>query len=402
MKFHYTASQPDGKIIEGETETSDYEGVLRYLAGSGLRPVSVKALKGVEVGGAKFFGQSISISDKIFLTRYLSLMLKAGTDLFKAINILISDLDKPTLKALLIEIRANLEKGNQFFVVFARYPKYFSDVFVNLVKAGEASGSLTDILNNLSVSLGKEQELRNKIKAALIYPVILMGMSFLILILLTTFAIPKIANVFLSAGVKPPFFSQIVFSTGLFLNANSAVVFPLMIISVLGVWYFLAKTYVGKKFLYVFGTKVPVVKNVIKQYALQRFAMTFSSLLKAGLPIMNALEITADAVGSFELRESLIRISREGIAKGTTIGDAFRKEASFPQVVTNLIAVSEKAGHIEEILKTLAEFYESEVDIAVKNMVAFIEPVLLLLIGVMIGGIALAVIVPIYQLVGGI
>ena len=117
---------------------------------------------------------------------------------------------------------------------------------------------------------------------------------------------------------------------------------------------------------------------------------------------MNALEITADAVGSFELRESLMRISREGIAKGMTIGDAFRKEPSFPQVVTNLIAVSEKAGHIEEILKTLADFYESEVDIAVKNMVAFIEPVMLLFIGVLIGGIALAVIVPIYQLVGSI
>lgn len=402
MKFHYTASQPDGKITEGEIETPDYEGVLRYIASKGLQPVSVKALKDVEIGGASFFGQAISISDKIFLTRYLGLMLKAGTDLFRAISILINDLDKPTLKALLIEIRANLEKGNQFFVVFARYPKYFSDVFVNLVKAGEASGSLTDILNNLSVSLGKEQELRNKIKAALIYPVILMGMSFLILILLTTYAIPKIANVFLSTGVKPPFFSRIVFNTGLFLNANAVVVFPLMIIFAMAVWYFFAKTFAGKKFLYVIGTKVPVVKNVMKQYALQRFAMTFSSLLKAGLPIMNALEITADAVGSFELRESLMRISREGIAKGMTIGDAFRKEPSFPQVVTNLIAVSEKAGHIEEILKTLADFYESEVDIAVKNMVAFIEPVMLLFIGVLIGGIALAVIVPIYQLVGSI
>ena len=402
MKFHYTASQPDGKILEGDLEASGYEEVLQYLASKGLRPVSVKVLKNVEISKAGFFGQVISIADKIFISRYLSLMLKAGTDLFRAISILINDLDKPILKAFLIEIRANLEKGNPFYTVFARYPQYFSDVFVNLVKAGEASGNLVEVLNGLSISLGREQELRNKIRAALIYPVILMVMSFLILILLVTFAIPKIANVFLSAGSKPPFFSQLVFNTGLFLNSNAIIVFPLIAFSAVAFWYFIAKTYSGKRFLYIIGARAPVIKNVIKQYALQRFANTFSSLLKSGIPIMNALEITADAVGSFEIQESLHRVAREGIAKGLTIGDAFRKEAVFPQVVINLIAISEKAGHIEEILKTLADFYESEVDAAVKTLVAFIEPLLLLFIGVLIGGIALAIIVPIYQLVGTI
>ena len=402
MKFSYTASQSDGKIIENEYEAQSYEEVLQYLGGKGLRPISIKQLKTIEVGKGKFFGQAISISDKIFLTRYLALMLKAGTDLFKAINILIGDLDKPTLKALLIEIRTNLEKGNNFYIVFAKYPQYFSDVFVNLVKAGEKSGSLNDVLAGLSTSLGKEKELRNKVTSALIYPVILMVMTSLILILLVTYAIPKVATVFLSTGVKPPFFSRIVFGTGLFMNKYALFIFPLMAVGAIGTWYFFAKTNTGKIFLHWVGARVPAVKNVIQQYALQRFAITFSSLLKAGLPIVNALEITADAVGSWELKEALLRISREGISKGLTVGDAFRKEPAFPQVVTNLIAVSEKAGHIEDVLKTLADFYESEVDTAVKTLVAFIEPVLLLFIGVLIGGIALSVIVPIYQLVGGI
>ncbi len=402
MKFHYIASQPNGKITEGDTDAQSLAEVLQFLAGKGLRPVSVKVSKALDVSSAKFFGQSVTISDKAFLTRYLSLMLKAGTDLFKAIDILINDFDKPVLKALLIEVKSNLEKGNPFYTTFAKYPKYFSPIFVNLIKAGEASGNLPEVLDNLSVSLNKEQELQNKIKAALIYPIILLVMAFLMLIGLVTFAIPKIANVFSNTGVKPPIFSRIVFGVGLFLNANAIIVFPLVAFLALSGWYFFTKTYSGKKVLSFAGNHLPVIKNVMNQLALQRFTSTFGSLMKAGLPIIDSLEITADAVGSEKLEKSLRNISRDGIAKGLTIGEAFRREPAFPLVVTNLISVSEKAGHIENILKILASFYEGEVDNAIKILVAFIEPALLLIIGVLIGTIAVSVIVPVYQLVGGI
>lgn len=402
MKFHYLASQPNGKVIEGDLDARDSAEVLQFLAAKGLRPVSIKLLKAYDISGAKFFGQSITISDKVFLSRYLSLMLKAGTDLFRAIDILIKDFDKPILKALLIEIKTNLEKGNPFYTTFAKYPKYFSVTFINLIKAGEASGNLIEVLDNLSISLGKEQELKNKVQGALIYPIILLVMSFLMLVLLVTFALPKIANIFTSSGVQPPIFSRIVFGVGLFLNKNALVVFPLIAVAAVGGWYFLSHSYLGRKLLSFLRTRLPIIKNVAKQLALQRFTSTLSSLMKSGLPIIESLEITADAVGSENMRDSLRRIAREGIAKGLTIGEAFRREPEFPLVVTNLIAVSEKAGHIEEILKTLSLFYESEVDSALKILVSFIEPLLLLFIGVLIGTIAVSVIVPIYQLVGGI
>ena len=179
-------------------------------------------------------------------------------------------------------------------------------------------------------------------------------------------------------------------------------IFPIIIFAAIGSWFFLTKTYSGKKFLHFFGSNLPVISKVLDQIALQRFTSTFAALMKAGLPIMNSLEITAEAVGSEKIKSALQNIAREGIAKGLTIGEAFRREPAFPLVVTNLIAVSEQAGHIEDILRTLSGFYESEVDVAVKTLVAFIEPVLLLIIGVMIGTIAVSVIVPIYQLVGGI
>ena len=215
MKFHYIASQSNGKVVEGDINAGSAEEVLQFLASKGLRPISIKIRKSVDISGMKFFGQTITVSDKVFLTRYLSLMLKAGTDLYKAIDILIKDFDKPVLKALLTEIRINLEKGSPFYLTFSKYPRHFSSVFVNLIKAGEKSGNLTEVFDNLSVSLEKEKELKNKVRSALIYPIILLVMSFLMLLLLVTFAIPRIANVFLSIGSAIRIVAEYPFLAGL-------------------------------------------------------------------------------------------------------------------------------------------------------------------------------------------
>ena len=401
MKFHYVASDPMGRIIEENVEAQNSYDVLNLVAKKGLRPISIKVVRNIDVSFKKFFGQSITIEDKIFLTKYLSLMLRAGTDLFRAITILIQDFEKPVLKALLIEIGNTLEKGQPFYLTFSRYPKYFSNVFVSLIKAGEVSGNLEEVFLNLSNSLQKDQELYGRVKSAFVYPVILISVSALILLLLVSFALPKIANVFMQSGFKVPMFSQIVFTVGLFMNDYKLIIFPSLFVSAFVLYYFFAKTVPGRQIVSRFINKTPLINKVMKEMALQRFASTLASLMKAGLPILDSLEITADSVGSEELRQALLRISREGVAKGLTIGEAFRKEPYFPMTITNLIAVSEKAGHTEDILNTLADFYTTEIDGRVKNLVAFLEPILLLGIGIIIGTIALAVIVPVYQLVGG-
>jgi type II secretory pathway component PulF len=401
MRFHYIASQSSGKIVEGDFDAQGVNDVLEYLAGQGLRPISLKVAKGVEeISRRQFFGKAITVSDKIFLTKYLALMLKVGTDLFKAIDILTADLDNPAMKALLTEIRTTLEKGQPFYSTFVKYPRYFSPVFVNLIKAGEASGNLEKVFEELSVSLEKEQDLRRKIKSALTYPVILLIAAFGVLMLLVSFAVPKIATVFSSVATKPPLFSRIVISAGLFISHYILVFVFVLAVLIVASWYIFGKTIYGRKFLYYLGSKLPIIKGVLEQIAIQRFAATLSSLLKAGLPILDALEITAQAVGSIELENSLLRISRDGISKGLTVGEAFRKETTFPRIVVNLMAISEKAGHIEDVLETLANFYGGEVEVAVKRMVSFLEPVMLVGIGLIVGTIALAVIVPIYQLVG--
>ena len=402
MIFHYTASQADGKIVEGDTEAQGSTEVLLNLSSKGLKPISVEQRRSLSADGWRFFARSISVSDKVFLTRYLSLILKSGTDLWKAIDILINDIGNPILKALLIEVKYNLEKGNPFYTTFVKYPKFFSPVFVNLIRAGESSGNLIEAFDNLSASLEQEAELKSKISSALIYPIILLVLSFAMLVLMITFSIPKIAAVFLTTNIQPPLFSRIVFSTGLFLNQYIAILLPIFIGLAILIWYFAVKTYIGRKFTYDVGSHLPVVRGLLEKLALYRFTSTLASLMKSGLPIIKSLEITADAVGYEKFRTALLNIANQGIAKGLTIGEAFKKEQAFPAVINNLIAISEKSGHTEEVLRTLAFFYKVEIDISLKILVSFIEPVLLLIIGFVVGGMALAIIVPVYQLVGGI
>lgn len=400
MRFKFIAYDQQGKLTEGTLEAESTVEALTQIARRGLRPVSLKKLREVKKLGLGFFGQSINIVDKIFLTKYLALMLRVGTDLFKAIDILIEDFDKPIVKAFLLEVRSTLEKGQPFYKAFERYPKYFSPVFVNMVKSGEASGTLEQVFADLSVSLEKEQDLRNRIRSALFYPVVLFALALAILTFLVTFALPRIAGIFTSAGIKPPIFSRIVFSVGLFLGDYIVVFLGGIVGLAVGLYFFFNKTVLGQKiFAWILAT-LPVIKNVVYKITLQRFAATLGSLVKAALPIVDSLKITANTLRLEKIRTALIRIADQGVASGLTIGEAFRKETAFPAVVTNLIAISEKAGHLDDILKTLSEFYESEIQASIKTLVSFLEPMLLVVIGLIIGVIALSIIVPIYQLIG--
>ncbi|MBI3589448.1 MAG: type II secretion system F family protein [Candidatus Liptonbacteria bacterium] len=399
MLFHYLAADKNGKITEGDLEVDNFNQALQYLAGKELRPISVKPIKEAGAGAAhhRIFG-NINLTDKIFLTRYLALMLRVGTDLLSAIDILIADFDKPAMKSFLLEVRDNLGRGQPFNQTFARYPKIFSPVFISLVKAAEASGNLQKTFEDASVSLEREAALKNSIKSAMIYPIILLVTSVMIFVFLVAFALPKIANIFNESGIHPPLFSKVVFTIGLFVH-DHALAFGGGAVFVVGFGiYFFFKNSVGHRLAQRLFARLPIVRKVYKELAVQRFAATTSSLMKAGLPIVQTINIAADTVNVEEFKFSLRRISEEGLAKGLTVSEAFKREVVFPKLVTNLIAVSEKAGHLEEVLETLANFYASRVESAIKSLVSILEPVMLLAMGVLVGTVALSIIVPIYQL----
>lgn len=396
MLYHYIAADKEGRLKEADHEADSLQDVLRHLALQELRPISVKSLRQSRAIFQRL--GKITLTDKVFLTKYLALMLRVGTDLLAAINILIADFEKPAMKNLLLEVRENLSRGKPFHMAFAAHARSFSPVFINLVKAAESSGNLQGTFETLSTSLEKEAELRSKIKSAFIYPAIILSMSLGIFIFLTTFALPRIAKVFEQGGIQPPVFSRIVFSVGLFFGDHVFGVMTTLLGTIAFLIYFFFRNRVGKRIAERIVRHVPVVKKVYREAALQRFTSTFSSLLKAGLPIIEATKISADVVGSEEYRYALTRIADEGLAKGLTIGEAFHREVVFPRVLINLVTISEKAGHLEEVLETLADFYASSVDAGVKTLVAFLEPLLLLFMGLLVGGIALSIVIPIYQL----
>jgi type II secretory pathway component PulF len=398
MQFHFIGSDSGGKIVEEDIEARNKEEVLSIIVARGLKPVSIKAIKGLSLGNIELFAGKINISDQIFISKYLALMLKIGTGLLQAINILLEDFSKPAVRQFLIEVRSNLEKGKPFYAAFEKYNDAFSQVYVNSVRAGEASGSLEKVFENMTESLAKEKTLRDQIRGALFYPIILLTSSLGILFFLIMFALPKIAGVFSQSGFQPPLFSRVVFSVGLFLGKFGGYAMGIMVLGGIAFFVFYKYSHTFKRFVGGLFSSIPIIKDIIKKISIQRFAATLSSLIRAGMPITDALEITADSVSQIELKEALMRISKEGITKGLTLGEAFKREPYFPKTIVNLIAISEHAGHIEEVLGTLADFYVSEIDSALKTLVSFLEPIMLVFIGLVVGLIALAIVVPIYQL----
>jgi len=400
MLFHYLAQDANGRIKEGNVNQPNTKAVLEYLTTQKLKPLSVKPL--ISEGGKGFaiFEKTLSLADKVFLTKYLALMLKVGTDLFSAIDILIQDFESGPARRFLFETRSNLEQGKPFWETFANHPEYFSSVITNLIKAGENSGNLEVTLNQVSLDLERDRNLQTKVKSSLVYPIILLITSVGMIIFLVTFAVPKLGEMFMSTGQELPTFTRIVLGTGMFLNRNLLIVFPLVIAIPVSLFYYFKKTQAGKEKFATLMEKVPVARDLVEKMALQRFASVLSSLIKAGMPIIQAIEVTAGAVGHPKYEAALLRIAKEHLTQGISMGNSFKKEKIFPAVVSNLLAIGEKAGHTEEILKTLSVFYETEIDASLKTLVSLLEPLLLMFLGVIVGGIALSLIVPVYQLVG--
>jgi type II secretory pathway component PulF len=399
MLFHYVAVESSGHLIEGDFEADAIQDVLHNLAGKELRPISVKPVK--QSANINFFDRyfsNINTSDKVFLTKYLALMLRVGTDLLSAINILIADFDKPAVQNFLLEVRENLSKGKPFYEAFAAHPREFSPTFINLVKAAEKSGNLQKTFEDLSNTLEGEAELTSKIRSAMIYPALLLTAASFIIIFLVVFALPKLSNVFSTSGIKPPWFSQVVFGVGLFIGGNLGIIIPL-VLGTIGVCVWgVTKTETGKRIFDNIVTSLPLIRGIARDLAVQRMASTMSSLMKAGLPIVETITVAADTVGFRDYKYALLRVANDGLAKGLTIGEAFKRESVFPKSLVNLVAVSEKAGHLEEVLDTLAHFYGANVDSNIKAVVSLVEPFMLLVMGGMVGLIALSIIVPIYQL----
>lgn len=398
--FTFVASKKDGTIIEEEIETKDQASVVAYLEKHDYFPVSVKEKKTRRVLSLSLsFSRTITLLEKVTFARNLALMIKSGIGMAEAVSILLEDAERAPLKKVLTKVKGDLEKGLQLSSALATFPSQFSTVFISLLGAGEASGNLESSLMQIATQLKKENDLKKKILSAMAYPAILVSLALGVVALLVTVVLPRVSKIFTQAHVKLPILTRILLGISDFV-ANQFFA-TLVIIALLVVAVVLARrSSAGRRALQALLIKTPLIAPLMKKVALVRFTGTLHSLMKAGVPLTKALEITAESVGNVSYRYVLLDIAKNEISKGISLGMALKQRPDhFPHLTSNMIVVGEKSGNLENVLENLSSFYEEEVDGTIKSLITILEPALLLGIGLIIGAIALSIVMPIYQMI---
>lgn len=397
-KFSYIATNAQKKTITGSLEGNDATSVIAVLSKQGLRPISVKE-SGHHASKSSFHlpgSNKVKSDDIVMFTRQLSAMISAGVPLIRGLSSLADRAESAALKNVLDSIIKDVQGGAPLADALGKHPSVFSDVYVNMVRAGEAAGILDDILKRLALQQEKNATIRKKVKSAMTYPMVLIVITVMAFFGLMLFVIPQIGSVLKELGgedAELPLLTQVMLGISGFMVSYWYIVFPVIIGAVVLVLRFI-KTPKGKRIFHSIILKTPAVKNIVRKLAIARFARTFSALMGAGVAVIEALNVTAHAVGNVIYEEVLLEAAEEvknGKPLSTIIGD----NPLFPAIVAQMLSVGEETGQTDVVLVKVADFYEEEVDTAIDGMSSIIEPVMIVIMGGMVGLIAASVMGPI-------
>jgi len=400
--FNYSAVNQKGEHLKGTLEATERSVAVKNLTNQGLRPLSVKeaSASGNSRELMKLFGGNRVKSDEIVIfTRELSAMVGAGVPLLRGLTSLHDHADSESLKKLLAGVIKDVEGGDQLGDSLAKYPNTFSDVYVNMVRAGEAAGILDEILKRLAYQQEKNATMRKKIKSAMTYPMVLVFITVLSFFGLMLFVIPQIGKILTDLGgegTELPLLTQFMLSLSAFIISYWWILFPLM-----GAGIFMlikySRTPSGKSILHNFVLKIPGLKTIIMKIAVARFSRTFSALIGAGVPVLEALDVTSRAIGNVVYEKALLDASK-AVESGSTLSKEIESNPLFPAIVPQMLAVGEETGQTDTVLVKVADFFEEEVDVAIDGISSIIEPVMIVFMGGMVGLIAASVMLPIASL----
>jgi type IV pilus assembly protein PilC len=339
--------------------------------------------------------------EKMFFVQHLSIMFRAGIPMLAALRTLVKQSESKTFAYALKQISLKIEQGSTLAESLRLYPKIFDELFINMVESGEVSGKLEDVLKYLYVQMKKQHELTSRVKGALTYPAILVVAMVGILIFMMIFVIPKMTSVFTEYNVDLPLTTKILIAVSNFMAAHWILTISGIIIFIVAIIR-IYQTKRGKYFFQGVFLAFPIVGSIIKKINLARFSRTVSSLLRTDIMIVNAFKITANVLGNLHYRKVVMEIS-EKIKKGGQINEVIVNYPKFfPPMVTQMVIIGEQTGEISNILEEVASFYEEEIDQTMQNLPSIIEPLLILALGVGIGGIAIAVVMPMYSLTSAV
>lgn len=400
--FKYSARNSQGALIQSTLEGPNQETVLRQLRGQGLLVTSI-SLDMAGKGRSGFFGKlgsKIKLDDLIIFTRQLSTMVSAGLPLIESLDVLGEQMENANFRQVVLNIQKDVEAGSTLTSALERHPKVFTDLYVNMVKAGEASGMLDGILNQLALYLEKSGNLARKVKGAMVYPAVVSSFCLLVAAFLMIFIIPRFEKIYISMGAQLPL------ATRVLLGASKLMVHNLIwIILAIGIAVYFGKKYLqtidGKMKFDSFKLKMPVFGDLFRKVAVAKFTRTLSTLVRSGVNIITALEIVAKTSGNVIIEQAVLK-TKTSIQEGESISAPLMQTGVFPPMVTRMIAVGERTGALEEMLSKIAEFYDEQVDAAVAALTSLIEPLLIVVLGVLIGGMVICMYLPIFNMVNTI
>ncbi len=399
MKFKYKAIK-EGKVVNNQIEAENQDAVLRYLKTSEYFPVTISRLDSPGGSFLDFLFNRISFTDVVDLTRQLAIMLNAGLTLVDAIDILKKQTTKSSVSNLLESIDKEIKGGGNFSKALTSYPQYFSGLYVSLVKSGEASGKLAEVLHKLSDNLEKERTFRSKLKGALIYPFIIIVAMFAVGFIMMTFVIPKLLELYKNFDAKLPLSTQILITTSNFFSSYWIIILIVVIGGVIALNKYLQTT-AGKYFKDSLMLRLPVVKNVIKMSALVDATRTFAILIGSGVSMLDGLNIIIETSTNI-IYKNAFKIIKQQIEKGSSLGSAMKQAELFPPILVQMTMVGEQTGHLDETLDRVSKYFESESELAIKAMTTLIEPTILIFLGVGVGFLVFAIITPIYTLTSSV
>ncbi len=388
--YTWEGKDKNGKAVQGELRALSQSSIAATLRRQGISAVQIKKKQFAK-------GKKISDKDICFFTRQLSTMIKAGVPLLQSFDIISQGNANPSFSKLLQEIRADIETGSSLHEAFKRHPEYFDALFCNLIAAGEQAGILEEILTRLALYKEKTLAVKRKIRSAMIYPVAILGVAAIVTTVIMIWVIPAFKDVFASFGAQLPLPTLIViWLSDKFVNYWYWA-FGLLIISVIvfiRTWKRSPDLQVATDKLLL---KLPLFGNVIRKAIIARWTRTLSTMFAAGVPLVESLDSVGGAAGNAVYLEATRKISA-AVSSGSSLVSAMQTTKVFPSMVTQMVAIGEESGALDQMLSKVAEFYEEEVDNAVASLSTLMEPIIMVILGVVIGGLVIAMYLPIFQL----
>jgi len=397
MIYQYTALRNTEKV-KGELEAGSPKEVAESLKLNKLFPIDIREKKPSPLKGLNSMFNKVAFQDVTYMTRQFAIMLNAGLTLIDSINIIKKQVTKPALSNMLTEIDKNLRDGKTFSQSLIKYPNQFSHFYVALVRSGEASGKLDQILGKLAEHLESQRAFQQKIRNALIYPTVIILAMVSMMFIMFTFVMPKLLSLYDNFQVELPKSTQNIMAVSNFMEANWVWVLIGIIAFIIALSR-AAKTEKGKVLIDTYVFKLPVLGNIVKTAGLVDATRTMSILISSGVPILDSLLIVKDVNSNILFKKAFERITKK-VERGISIGTAMTTEPIFPESLVQMTIVGEQTGHLDETLLKLAEYFQTESEMAIKGMLTLIEPLILIFLGLSVGFLVMAIISPIFTLTG--